>query len=115
MAWPRVPAMQTRSEDFDRAVLESLERLEHRIKRPLDMLEVAVEDVPAHDPAPWESDVALGRSFPGHGGAVTRIVIYRRPIEARTFDRDELSELIDHVVAEQVADVIGIHPDDLQD
>lgn len=107
--------MHTRSDDFDRTVLDALERLEQRLHRSLDMVELAVEDVPRHDPVPWESDVALGRTFPGHAGALARVVIYRRPIEARAFDHDELAELIEHVVTEQVAGVIGIHPDDLQD
>lgn len=107
--------MHTRSDDFDQTVLDALERVEQRIARPLDMVELAVEDVPRQDPAPWESDVALGRTFPGRSGAPARVVIYRRPIEARVLDHDELAELIEHVVTEQVAGVIGIHPDDLQD
>ena len=115
LAWPRVPAMRTRAEEFDETVLSALERVERRLGRPLDMLEVAVEDVPTHDPAPWESDVALGRTFPGSGRATPRVVIYRRPIEARAVGEDELADLIEQIVAEQVAGVVGIHPDDLQD
>lgn len=107
--------MHTRSDDFDRTVLDALERVEQRIRRPLDMVELAVEDVPRQDLAPWESDIPLGRTFPGRSGGPARVVIYRRPIEARVLDHDELAELIEHVVTEQVAGVIGIHPDDLQD
>ncbi len=115
LAWPRVPAMRTRAEDFDESVLHALERVEARLRRPIDMLELAVEDVPTQDPTPWEAEVALGRTFPGRGRATPRVVIYRRPIEARAADEDELAELIEHVVAEQVAGIVGIHPDDLQD
>lgn len=115
LAWPRVPAMRTRAEEFDETVLAALERIEHRLGRPLDMLEVAVEDVPGHDPAPWESGMALGRTLPGAAKSTPRVVIYRRPIEARAFGSQELADLIERVVAEQVAGVVGVHPDDLQD
>lgn len=114
LAWPRVPAMGTRSQDFDETALMALERVEHRLGRPLDMLELAVEDVPAHDPPPWETDVALGRTFPGIGRAVSRVVVYRRPIEARASGVADLADLIEQVVAEQVAGIVGVHPDDLQ-
>lgn len=115
LAWPAVPAMSTRSQDFDETALSALERLEHRLGRKLNMLELAVEDVPGHDPTPWESDVALGRTFTGTGRDLPRVVIYRRPIEARALGATELADLIEQVVAEQVAGIIGIHPDDLQD
>ncbi len=115
LAWPRVPVMTTRSDDFDETALSALERVEHRLGRPLTMLQLAVEDVPSQDPAPWESDVALGRTFTGTGQDLPRVVIYRRPIEARSLGATELSDLIEQVVAEQVAAIIGIHPDDLRD
>ena len=115
LAWPRVPAMSTRSEDFDETALNALERVEHRLGRPLDMLQLAVEDVQAHDPTPWETEVALGRTFYGTGRDLPRVVIYRRPIEARALGVTEVADLIEQVVAEQVAGIIGIHPDDLQD
>lgn len=114
LAWPPVPVMSTRSEDFDETALSALERVEHRLGRPLNMLQLAVEDVPGHDPAPWESDVALGRTFTGTGRDLPRVVIYRRPIEARALGAAELSDLVEQVVAEQVAAIIGIHPDDLR-
>src|SRR5665811_1605541 len=59
MAWPPVPAMTTRAEQFDELVLDAAGRMEHRAGTALGDLEFAVEDVPPSDPAPWESSDCL--------------------------------------------------------
>lgn len=115
LARPRVPAMVSRSERFDALVLEAVERIEHRLGRDLSQIEVAVEDVPPSDPAPWEGRAPLGRSFPVEGRHPARAVIYRRPVEARAIDEDDLAELVVEVTAEQFASLLGLNPDDLQD
>ncbi len=115
LAWPPVPAMRSRSARFDELVLDAVERLEQRLQRPLDAIELAVEDVPPGEPAPWEHGVPLGRAFPATRTTAARIVVYRRPVESRAPSEAMMSALVDDVVAEQVAGIIGIHPDDLKD
>ena len=115
LAWPPVPAMRSRSAQFDELVLDGVENLERRLKRSLDGIEFAVEDVPSTDPPPWEADLALGRAYPEQRGRAARVVLYRRPIESRAAEDADLTELVWEVLAEQVAHVIGIHPDDLED
>lgn len=115
LAWPPVPAMRSRSAQFDELVLDGVENLEGRLKRSLDGIEFAVEDVPSTDPPPWEADLALGRAHPAQRGRAARVVLYRRPIESRATEDSDLTELVWEVLAEQVAHVIGIHPDDLED
>lgn len=115
LAWPPVPAMRSRSAQFDELVLDGVESLERRLKRSLDGIEFAVEDVPSTDPPPWESDLALGRAHPAQRGRAARVVLYRRPIESRAVEDADLADLVWEVLAEQVAHVIGIHPDDLED
>src|SRR4029079_18702896 len=67
LAWPAVPAMVTRRQQFDDLVLDSAARLEPRLGPRFEQVEFAVEDVPTTDPAPWERDgVPLGRVFPSH-------------------------------------------------
>lgn len=96
MAWPPVPAMATRAEQFDELVLDAAARIEQRLGRPLADAEFAVEDVPPSDPAPWESsDVPLGRLFAAQGKMPARIVVYRRPVETRATDARELAALVD--------------------
>ncbi|USQ78731.1 metallopeptidase family protein [Ornithinimicrobium faecis] len=112
LAWPPVPAMRTRSGRFDDLVLDAIQLIEHRLGRDLSDLEVAVEEVPPADPAPWESGIALGRLFPAEGSLPARVVVYRRPVESRGQD-DELAALVHEVLAEQVASMLGIDPEDL--
>ena len=114
MAWPPVPAMATRAEKFDELLLDAASRMEHRAGKAFDNVEFAVEDVPPSDPAPWESsDVPLGRLFAAQGKMPARIVVYRRPVETRTTDARELAALINDVVVEQVASLLGVDPRDL--
>jgi predicted Zn-dependent protease with MMP-like domain len=40
-------------------------------------------------------------------------VLYRRPLEFRAVDRDDLADLVHNVVIEQVANLLGVDPDDL--
>ena len=76
--------------------------------------EFAVEDVPPSDPAPWETQsVLLGRLFPAQGRLPARIVLYRRPIEARTQDAGERALLVEEILTEHVAALLGVAPEDL--
>jgi predicted Zn-dependent protease with MMP-like domain len=114
MAWPPVPAMATRSEQFDEMVLDAASRMENHASTSLGDLEFAVEDVPPSDPAPWESsEVPLGRLFAAQGKMPARIVVYRRPVETRTNDSRELAALINDVIVEQVASLLGVDPHEL--
>jgi len=106
--------MTTRAEQFDELVLDAASRMEHHAGAALGNLEFAVEDVPPSDPAPWESsDVPLGRLFAAQGKLPARLVLYRRPVETRTTDSRELAALINDVVVEQVAALLGVDPRDL--
>lgn len=109
-----LPAYRTRAERFDDLVLDSVERLEHRWGKYLDGVEFAVEDVPPSSPAPWErGGVPFGRCFPSQPGLPPRIVVYRRPVESRAQDGDDLADLVHEVVVEQVAHLLGRAPDEV--
>lgn len=112
LAWPRVPVMSTRRERFDDLVLDAAETVERRLGHSLG-LELAVEEVPPSDPAPWEHGVPLGRLFPAERALPARLVLYRRPIEQRAHDDAELAAIVYEVVAEQVARMLGRDPEDL--
>lgn len=112
LAWPRVPAMRSRADRFDDLVLDAVQVIEQRLGRELHDLEIAVEDVPPADPAPWESGIALARLFPVEGSLPARVVIYRRPVESRALD-DEVGTLVHEILAEQVATMHGLDPEDL--
>ena len=127
----KVPASQTRGERFDDLVLDAVEDLEQRWARELEGVEFAVEDVPAvplgDDPA-YDHDVVadetaggavpLGRLLPSSVDArgrrtAPRIVVYRRPLEARAADRADLADLVHDVVVDQVARLLQLDPDEV--
>jgi len=116
-----VPLARTRSEIFDDLVLDAVEGLERRFARELAGVEFAVEDVPP-DLNIYDSDVLedgeipLARLLPARPGRQpmpARIVLYRRPLEFRAVDRDDLAELVHDVVVEQVANLLGLDPEDI--
>jgi len=126
----RVPLAQSRGERFDELVLDAVEHLEERWSRELDGVEFAVEDVPpvpigeaAFDEDVVTDDTAggavpLGRLLPravdAHGRTSTaRVVVYRRPLEARAVDRLDLADLVHDVVVDQVARLLGRDPDEV--
>ena len=117
-----VPLARTRAEVFDDLVLDTVESLERRYSRELAGVEFAVEEVPpelnVYDTDVLEDgDVPLARLLPGRPGQTDlppRIVLYRRPLEFRAIDRDDLADLVHDVIVEQVANLLGLDPDDIQ-
>ena len=114
-----VPLARTRAEIFDDLVLDTVESLERRYSRELADVEFAVEDVPP-DLNVYDSDVLedgevpLARLLPSGGSATpARIVLYRRPLELRAQHRDDLADLVHDVIIEQVANLLGLDPDDI--
>lgn len=113
LAWPPVPAMRSRRDEFDDYVLDAAARLESTCGRAFPAVEFAVEDVP-RGPAPWEhAEVPLGRVYPASGGRPARIVVYRRPVETRASGTREVATLVADIVTEQVAGLLGVRPEEL--
>ena len=117
-----VPLSRTRSEIFDDLVLDAVEGLERRWAQQLASIEFAVEDVPpelnVYDSDVLEDgEVPLARLLPGRpkdqGGPAPRIVVYRRPLEFRAANRDDLADLVHDVVVEQFANLLGVNPEDV--
>ncbi len=53
----------------------------------------------------------LARSQPAAGGKPARIVVYRRPAQARAEGEEELAALVFDVVVEEVAGLLGVDPE----
>ena len=127
----RIPASQTRGERFDDLVLDAVEELEQRWAAELEGVEFAVEDVPAVPAsagAGYDGEVVTDDSA---GGAVPlgllmaagrdpkgvptapRVVVYRRPLEARAADPSDLADLVHDVVVDQVARLLNLDPDEV--
>ena len=119
-----LPAARTRAERFDALVLEALDPIEVRWRTELTQLDVAVDDVPEvqeqaftpDDGVVEDANVPLARLVPAgvdRRGVPTRarIVLYRRPLEARARDGADLADLVHDVLVEQVANYLGLDPD----
>lgn len=104
-------------------MLDALEPIEGRWQHELTKLDVAVDDVPEVDEDPGPTDgvlldgvVPLSRLVPAgvdRAGLPTRarILLYRRPLEARAKDPADLSDLVHDVLVEQVAAYLNVEPD----
>jgi predicted Zn-dependent protease with MMP-like domain len=122
-----VPAYRTRAERFDDLVLEALEPIELRWGSELADLDLAVDEVPevdrtAPDELSWgpavltDGGVPLAQLVPAGVDpdglpSRARIVIYRRPLEARAKGGADLADLLHEVLVEQVAEYLNIEPD----
>ena len=112
-----VPLTESPSERFDNIVLDAVEHVETRWRDELRRLDFAVEEVPPLDlPMPVDDEiesagVPLARVLPALGGQPARVVLYRRPLELRAIDREDLEDLVHDIVVEEVAHFLGLDPE----
>lgn len=105
---PGRPYGRTSRERFDELALGIVTALDERWSDHLGLVEYAVEDAP-WIPDGWEGDhVPLSSLVPGTGATPTRLVLFRRPLEGRAEDHDDLQALVLTVVVEQFAELLGI-------
>jgi predicted Zn-dependent protease with MMP-like domain len=108
----RTPPPRTRRARFDDLVLGVVAEIEDTWRDRLGLVEYAVEDTPLL-PDDWKGAVPLSALVRGEGATPTRLVLFRRPIEHRAADREELEALVLTVVVEQVAELLGIDAEDV--
>ncbi|MEV0787084.1 metallopeptidase family protein [Streptomyces sp. NPDC050423] len=106
VAPPQVPLSASRADSFRDLVQDSVERLERRWPQ-LAEVDFVVLDVPSTG----EETVPLGNALSAEKERPAQIVVYRRPVEIRTKNRDERALLVHEVVVEQVADLLGLAPE----
>jgi hypothetical protein len=116
VAPPQVPLAMSRAEAFSDLVQDSVERLERRWPQLAEVqflvLAVPRPTPPGDEPEAWPDEaVPLGGLIPAHDGRPPRVVVYRRPVELRTKNRDERALLVHEVVVEQVAELLGLAPE----
>ena len=110
---PGVPAGPTARQRFDDLVLSVVSDLEARWAERLGLVEYAVEDTPVI-PDDWQADqVPLSSLIRGSGTRPARLVLFRRPIEHRCETRGDLEAMVLTVLVEQVAELLGLPPEDV--
>ncbi len=122
MAPFEVPVHRTRSEAFDDLVMDAVDELEEHWAAEIAPLEFAVEDVPSTSPdLEYDNDVvmdrgvALGRLYRNGLPEIDQpvIVVYRRPVEARSVDLEDRADLVFMVVVDLTAEFLGKDADEI--
>jgi predicted Zn-dependent protease with MMP-like domain len=113
---PGVPISASPADRFDRIASEAVEHVEHRWRDQLANVEFAVDlvpgaDVPSNHPAMdgaiESAGVLLAQILPGTGRGPAHIVLYRKPIELRAHNLEDLEDLVHDVVA----NYLGLEPE----
>jgi predicted Zn-dependent protease with MMP-like domain len=108
-----VPAQRSPGERFDALALAVMEELWQRFPDELRHVQLGVEEVPLL-PDTWTVDtVPLASYVASTGDAPARVVLLRRPLEHRAESRADLEALVLTVLVEQVAEVLGLPPEDV--
>lgn len=124
-----LPMRRTHVEQFDSLVMDAVVAIERRLAESLGSkftdlrhIEFAVDEVPPESQN-YDADIVedrgvpLSKLYPGQPGTVAaspRIVLYRRPIELRAEGRAEMGALVRSVLAEQLASLLNLPPEDLE-
>lgn len=106
-----LPVFRSRAQAFDDLVLDAVERLERLWARELANVDFLVEDVPPVPlRGPSTESIPFSRLELDPSGRA-RIVVYRRPVEIRTKDPEEMALLVHETVVEEVANLLGVEPE----
>lgn len=108
-----VPHDVSRRAQFDEIVLGLVDRHLERWGKELADVEFGIEDVPDIPPDWGDEPVPFGALTRAKSGAPSRIVIFRRPVEMRAKTRIERLALVEEVLAEHIATLLGKEPGDL--
>ena len=110
---PGTPELPTGRERFDDLALSIVTSVDRRWQDRLGLVEYAVEDTP-QIPDDWTSPtVPLSSLVRGSGTTPTRLVLFRRPIEARAETPGDLDALVLTVLVEQVSELLGRSPEEI--
>jgi len=101
-----------RADAFGDLVVSAVDRLEPRWGLRLAAVDVEIRDAPDIGPEVVEVPLAAHRA-PGGQRPTAVLVIYRRPVELRAPDHLSRVDLVRDLVAEQLAELLGVSPSEL--
>ncbi len=107
------PLQRTAGQRFDAIAVGFMRELWRHWPEALGEVELGVEEVPLL-PDTWHGDsVPLSTYVGARGDTPARLVLLRRPIEHRAEHSADLRTVILTVLIDQVAEILGIDPDDV--
>jgi hypothetical protein len=108
-----VPARVFGAERFDAAALAVMQDVVAHGPAEVAAIDLAVEEIPVL-PSDWgDQSVPLASFVDPAGPRPGRLVLFRRPLEHRAETRADLEGLLLTVIVEQLADVLGVPPEEL--
>ncbi|MFT3661586.1 MAG: metallopeptidase family protein [Gordonia sp. (in: high G+C Gram-positive bacteria)] len=127
---PILPAHRSRSDLFDKAAVTAFAEIDAAWHDQLTGLDLAVDDIPRILPrdletVQWPEEVTadgpvpLARLIPAGidaRGRPTRaqLILFRRPIELRSRDDEELPEILREILIQQVATYLGVDEETIE-
>ena len=108
LAPPTSPATVTRGDKFGDLVVDAVDRLRPRWSPYLSAVDVEIVDVPR--PEDGDGEVPLAGHRRATGARPAALVVFRRPVELRAKDPAARRDLVRDLVAEQLADLLGLEP-----
>lgn len=109
----RHPMQRTSAQRFDAIAIAFMQQLWRLWPEALGAVELGVEEVPVL-PETWHGDsVPLSTYVARRGDTPARLVLLRRPIEHRAEDDTDLRTVIHTVLIDQVAQILGVDPDEV--
>lgn len=109
----RHPVQRTGAQRFDAIAIGIMRELWRHWPEALGAIELGVEEVPII-PETWHGQsVPLSTYVAARGTTPARLVLLRRPIEHRAETPEDLRSLVLTVLVDQVAEILGIDPDDV--
>jgi hypothetical protein len=108
-----VPVRRSPAERFDHVAWRVMRAVVEPWTDRLGEVELAVEEVPVLPPEWSDSTVPLSSYVEASGTRPPRLVLFRRPLEHRAEGATELEALLLTVIVEQLAEVLGLPPEDV--
>lgn len=102
----KIPRRPTDAEYFIECVQESVETIQRNCPEALFGIDVGVDDVPVSTlglSADSLDSVPLAAAMSPTDGGVSKVIVFRRPLENRAADREDLKELTHDTLVEQIS------------
>lgn len=106
----------TGAEVFLTAVKDAISRVVQHCPECLNAIDVGIDEVPTQSTL-WQGDgdsvIPLAVAVDAENGRPAKVVLYRRPLEKRAMDLEDLRFLVRHTLVEQLSMLTGRSPSEI--
>ncbi|MGL5406515.1 MAG: metallopeptidase family protein [Propionibacteriaceae bacterium] len=94
---------------FTYVVKTAVSRIQKSCPEGLKDVSIGIEDVPQLSES-WDEAIPLAAALEKTSHNPAQIVVYRRPLELRAQDRNDLALLVHRTIVEQLSAITGLEP-----